>query len=134
MPRSTKKMAPVELQLAEAEHRNPSHQEGETMTTSLPKTASIFDARFLIDAEFGPITVESEREYIARFGGTEAVIFKDLDLVRIDNGNDVIHVDAAEALQLAAAIQAVAIDMLEQQPRYLKRRTEPGNPHFEEAI
>lgn len=104
------------------------------MNTSVTHAPDNFDARFLISTEFGSIAVESEREYIARFDSAESVLLKDLDLVRIDNGNEVIHVDAAEALQLAAAIQAVAIDMLEQQPRYLTRRTEAGAPAFEEGI
>lgn len=102
--------------------------------TDVPAPANPFNARFLISTEFGPITVESEREYIARYDSAESVIFKGLDLVRIDNGNDVVHVDAAEALQLAAAIQAVAVDLLEQQPRYVRRTTEPGAPSFEEAL
>lgn len=102
--------------------------------TDVIAPANPFDARFLIDAEFGPITVESEREYIARHDSDESAVLKDLDLVRIDNGGGVVHVDAAEALQLAAAIQAVAVDMLEQQPRYVRRRTEAGAPSFEDVI
>lgn len=85
----------------------------------------------MIDAEFGLITVESEKDYATRFGGQEAVILEGLDLVRIDGQHGPIHVDAAEALQLAAAIQAVAIDMLEQQPRYVRRATEPGAPELD---
>lgn len=89
-----------------------------------------FDARFIVEAEFGSIAVESERDYTSRHNCPEAVIFAGIDLVRIDNGDAVIHVDAADALALAAAIQAVAVDLLETRPREIRRNTPPGEPEF----
>ena len=38
------------------------------------------------------------------------------------------------ACALAAALQAVAVHVMEQQPREIRRITEPGAPAFEEAI
>lgn len=93
-----------------------------------------FDARFVINAEFGQVTIEPEAEYIARHGAQEAVIYEGLQFVRIDGPHDPIHVTAAEALQLAAAIQAVAIDLMEQEPREIRRRTEAGAPSFEQVL
>lgn len=103
------------------------------IVSARPEMAKVFEARFVISAKFGSILVEPEHDYARRHGGQEGEIFKGLHLVRIDNGIDgPIHLDAAEALQVAAAVQAVAVDLLEQQPREITRRTEPGAPGFED--
>ena len=39
-----------------------------------------------------------------------------------------------QALAYASALQAVAVHVMEQQPREIRRDTEPGAPSFEEAI
>lgn len=39
-----------------------------------------------------------------------------------------------EALAVAAALQAVATHVLEEESRFIRRRTEPGQPAFEETI
>ncbi len=93
-----------------------------------------FNSRFVINAELGHIFVEAEHEYLARCNVRNAVALSDNALIRIDGSDGPLLVTAAEALQVAAAIQAVAIDLLEQQPREIRRNTEPGNPSFEEGI
>lgn len=55
-------------------------------------------------------------------------------LVSIDLGDGIRSFTPAEACALAAALQAVAVYQMEQQPREIRRSTEPGAPAFEEAI
>lgn len=40
----------------------------------------------------------------------------------------------SEALAVAAALQSVATHVLEEESRFVRRRTEPGQPAFEEVV
>lgn len=122
---NTKKMAPVELQLAEAVNRNANPYEGDPMTTSV--TASP-NEHVPIDAFEASIHVGSLIVSPITIGDLVGVVLNS------PADNIGLWLLPERAQSLAAALQAVAVYQLEQQPREITRRTEPGQSSFEGAL
>ena len=113
-----KKNALEALQRDEGDNRNP--YQGETMNTIQPQHADKLSSAFSIATTHARISVGSEREYWA----DNALP----DVVRLtDDSESHMLLTPAEALSVAAALQAVAVHLI-------RRSTEAGNPSFEEAL
>lgn len=63
-------------------------------------------------------------------GGNEP----DVPVVTFRTAEEDIAFTPTEACALAAALQAVAVHLMESEPREIRRTTEPGAPAFEESI
>ncbi len=131
---AAKKKAPIELQLDEANTDNPIpyQEEGATMNASIPEIAVNFD----INTGHARVQIQSEADYWRDYDQPYAdEVTEKGDLVRLtDNSEAHILLSPAEALSVAAALQAVAIHLMERRPREIHRKTEPGAPGFEESI
>lgn len=97
-------------------------EEGVTMTTRVTEQAESFNDT--IDVAVAGATVSPW----SRTDGTPTV--------EIDFGDEagIKSFTPEAACALATALQAVAVHVMEQQPREIRRITEPGAPAFEEAI
>lgn len=128
---NTKKNAPEALHRDEGD-RSTNYQKEETMKPII----SEFSSRFDISTGHARIEVQSEADYWRPHDGTYASeIAEQGDLVRLtDNSESHILLSPGEALSVAAALQAVATHLLEDKSHTITRRTEPGQPAFEEAI
>lgn len=130
---NTKRNAPEALHRDEGD-RSTNYQKEETMKLIIPESSSRFD----ISTGHARIEVQSERDYwIADGGYTDRVNYlADAgDLVRLtDDQGAHLLLSPAEALSIAAALQAVATHLLEDKTHTITRRTEPGQPAFEETI
>lgn len=118
---NAKKKAPIELQLVEA---NRIRLEGkESMHTTLP----VIGHKYEIATIDGRVWLESERDF---WGAPELA-----PNVRIsaENGSHFV-ISAPEALSIAAALNAVAVRLMDTAPREIHRHTKPGNPPFEDDV
>lgn len=122
MPHETKKKAPVSVQLAEAVNRNPF--EGDPMSTTVPHPSDNFDAQFILNAGRNRVWVQP-----ATCGKSGASIIE-----LTDEFDSNLLMKPSEALTVAAALTAVATHVLEEESRFIFRRTEPGQPSFEGAL
>ncbi|QZY52712.1 hypothetical protein [Leucobacter tenebrionis] len=123
-----------------AEQFGDSREEGKTnplgkgtiMNQSTPeKSFSTFE----VATAHTRVYIESDDEFCAQAGiSNEMRVLDTTGMIRLDTGDDVTFLRPAEALSVAAALQAVAVHLMEAAPRELRRNTEPGNPAFEEEV
>lgn len=95
----------------------------ESMNTSIPHPSDNFDALFVMSVGRNRVWVQP-----ASLANGESIIELTDDL------NSNLLMKPTEALAVAAALQAVATHVLEEESRFIRRRTEPGQPAFEEGI
>lgn len=90
----------------------------DSVNTIQPQTTDNFDTRFKLSTGQTRILIEA----------AEDPVVSERRVVSL-NGEDSLHLRLRpeEALSVAAALQAVATYLLEE-PRQLRRRTEPGEP------
>lgn len=120
-----KNMAPnVTGTHAEAEHRSNPYKKEETMTSTVPHPSENSDAQFILSTGHARIWVKP-----ALHGRTGESIVE-----LTDDYESNMLLSPAEALSVAAALTAVATHVLEEESRFITRRTAPGQPAFEEAI
>lgn len=103
---------------ASGEISTESHYErNESVKSTLPQ----FNTSFEIATKHASISVD------AAHGNDEAIVCLDIDGMHSP-------LSPAEALSVAAALQAVAVHQMESRPREIRRKTEPGAPSFEESV
>ena len=121
---AAKKKAPIELQLVEANNRNTF--EGKDSVNSSQSHAG--RNRDNLDAQINVagLTVMTS---VMRGGD-----LPDEPVVVLRTFEELLTFTPAEACALAAALQAVGVFLMEEEPRIITRRTEPGNPSFEETV
>lgn len=113
----------------------PNPYEGEQTMSTVPQTADKFSNEFSIATTHARVYIEPDDDYCEKYGiKPEQRALDTAGMLRLDTGEDVVFLSPAEALSVAAALQAVSVHLLEQQPREIRRSTEPGAPSFEEAI
>lgn len=120
-----KKEVPGERQLGEDKNQNPEHYQGDPMTSSQPQTGrnrDTFDAQIKVAG----VTVMTS---VMRGGG-----LPDEPVAVIRTPEGLLTFTPAEACALAAALQAVGVFLMEEEPRIITRRTQPGSPSFEEDL
>lgn len=91
------------------------------INNSLPDTTD-FDTKFILKTGHARVWVQSQN-----------VPNADPVVELTDDFESNLLLTPAEALSLAAALQSVAVHLMEE-PRTLTRKTEPGAPQFEEGI
>ncbi len=115
---ASKKNAPEALQRVEGETQNLGK---ESIMNSLPTASDNFDALFVLKVGRNRVWVQPA----SRQNGESIVeLTDDLDSNLLLRPN--------EALAVAAALQSVATHVLEEESRFIRRRTEPGAPAFED--
>ena len=92
--------------------------------STVPQAVDKFDARFILSTAHARIWVQPETH--GRTG--EAIV----ELT--DDYESNLLLSPTEALSVAAALTAVATHVLEEESRFITRRTVPGAPAFEEGI
>lgn len=82
------------------------------------------------------IRVQSEADYWHQYDSQHSTdITQAGGLVRLTDDSDAhILLSPTEALSVAAAIQAIAVGLLERSPREIRRSTEPGQPAAEDLM
>ena len=120
------KKAPNALQRTRGQKSETNNHEGNQTMTILADTpdARKFSTRFDLRTRNTRVEVQSERDYSA----------EDVDLVRLTDDQEAhLLLSPAEALSVAAALQAVATHLLEDQPhhRSITRQTAPGQPEHD---
>ena len=102
----------------EGETENPFHyqEEGVTMTSIVHHTPSLVES-FDPEIRVGKYTV-----------------FPADNTVWVHTPIGALSFTPEQACAVAAALQAVAVHVMEQQPREIRRSTEPGAPQFEAVI
>lgn len=103
-----------------------SSKRNESVKTSLPQPEG-FSTRF----ELPSLTVGNIAVRAGHLVGNNE---PDQPIVVLDVPARDAALTAAQALSLAASLQAVSVFLLEAEPRTVTRKTEPGSPSFEEAI
>lgn len=104
------------------EEGNRNTYQGDPMDTSLPRIPAHFETTIRVA---GLTVAPGELT-----GGNQP----DEAVVTLITREETISLAPAEACALAAALQAVAVHLMENTPRELRRNTEPGNPAFEEEV
>lgn len=121
-------MAPDELPLAEAVNRTPNHYEGETMNTSVAHAPEKFDTTMKTTVNHGGTTATMHVSFSEWLGQ------HDVHLYVRDKVLEGIYLAPHEARDLAAALQALANHIDEDECTIITRRTEAGAPTFEDGI
>jgi hypothetical protein len=97
--------------------------EGLSVNTRLPQNPSKFEAQFILSTGQTRIWVMPE------------LVTDGKSVVSLTDDHDAnILISPAEALSVAAALQAVAVHLMESEPREIRRHTAPGSPSFEDDV
>lgn len=94
-------------------------EQEQTMSTIIAHTPDKFDTTFALTTASGRVWAELDTD---RAGKPVVALLDDLD--------SSMRFTATEALAVAAALQALAVHLLEE-PREIRRVTEPGSPEID---
>lgn len=107
-------------------NRSTNYQKEETMNTIIPEAtvnqqATKFDTTIHVAGlTIAPVNLSGDMTVAIDYDG--------------ELPGELLAFTPHQACALAAALQTVAVHLLEEEPRHITRHTEPGNPSFEEAI